>query len=175
MQLGGLRAVATPTPQPAPACRGWWYGTGPELRWSYPAAVYSACAACGLPCWPAGKAGSGWRREKVLQKPNQNAYRVSPSKILCQPELNRPCSRGASSSRSAPKLPLPQSLDARNEPGVQNHDALSRNVKQACCRISDTVFRLGDQPFCIPVPVATKDTGSSKDEQLLKTDVESGR
>jgi len=56
-----------------PGFRGWRSESGTELHWWYLAAVCSACAAYGLPCWPVDKAGSGWTHERVPQKPNQNA------------------------------------------------------------------------------------------------------
>ena len=59
--------------------RGGCCGSAPALHWWCPAAGYWACAICVSPCLPIGKAGSDWTRERVPQKPNQNALQFSPS------------------------------------------------------------------------------------------------
>jgi hypothetical protein len=76
------RSAERPVLGQAAQGRDWWCESVPVLRLSCPADAYSACAACGLPCWQADKAGNGWTLEKVLQKQDQNALRISPSSSL---------------------------------------------------------------------------------------------
>jgi len=141
----------------APGSRDWRFESGPGLHWWCPAAVCSACAACGLPCSPVDTTGSDWRHEKVPQKPNQNALRNSPSKNWPRPEQRwrRWPSREANATRAAPSFHS-QGLDARSERTVQNPDAPSHIMKQASSQIPDGHCRLGNHPTDFPVPAVCK-------------------
>jgi len=91
---------------------------------------------------------------RKCSKKDRNASRVPPSKKSL-PGRNSTCAGGAAgkpAQRGPPQNYHSRLLDARSMRRVQNHDALSHNVKQASCSIWDTDFRLGDHPPCIPVP-----------------------
>src|SRR6185437_3307077 len=106
---------AVPLARQAPQPWDWSIESGPELHWSYPAAVCSACEACGLPCSPTDRAGSGWTHEKVPQKPNRNALRITPCYLTCPAGTTwrRRCMRGTRVLFLVPRLTiLPTELDA---------------------------------------------------------------
>jgi hypothetical protein len=104
------------------------FGNALEPRWSCPAAAYSAGAAYVLPCSPIGTTGSDWTHEKVPQKPNQNALRVSPSKIACPAGTSwrRRCSRGTIVTADFPFFPF-QHLDAGPERTVHDPTHIRTN------------------------------------------------
>ena len=140
----------------------WWFESGTELRSWCPAAVYSACEACGLPCLPVGKAGSDWTHERVPQKPNRNALRVSPCCVSCPAGTawRRRCSRGANGKPGCPNL-LIQVLDAQALHPVQNipHFRIQRKRHSALSEICIAALGIHASTFPFPAGLKTRTGG----------------
>ena len=122
-------------PRLVPESQDWWSENGPGLRWWCPAAGCSACAACELPCWPAGRAGSDWTHERVPQKPNQNALQFLlpenplPGWYYLAPPVQTGSKTGAG---LPPKDLLPLFRRTNCASSSKNLDAIARARKQVC-------------------------------------------
>ena len=115
----GAQSAGPQLPVWEPGFRGWWFESGTELHLWCLAAVCSACAAYGWPCWPVDTTGSGWTRERVPQKPNQNALQYLLSSCLPgRYYLAPPVQLGRPKNSREPLIFYSQFLDALSVPVV---------------------------------------------------------